>query len=652
MIFRIFATATLALMLGFCPALAQSPEEDGAILVSALAAADSDDWLSAVTIAERLSDPVAVEIIDWMRLRAGEGTFAEYEFFLTENADWPGLKLLQKIGERTLPENLSPARVLAYFSAIAPQTGLGVIRYAAAQNQLGRADEARQEVVRAWLGLTLTPSELAQLSDEYNGFLAEYHAQRLDWLLWEGQTKAAEAMYDLVSEPQKKLAEARIGLQRAVNGVDALIAAVPASLTDDAGLAFDRFIWRVKKGYWDSANEMLNERTSSADALGRPAYWANRRRTFARRAMRLGDFDEAYRLASQHYLTEGSNYADLEWLAGFLALKKMDDPARALTHFQNFRAAIRSPISVGRAGYWLGLTHEALGDAGAAQAAYAIGAAYQTSFYGQLAAERAGIDADARLRGYEMSPDWTVANFLTHESVRAGVLFYFAEKPLLARRFFSHESETLDPDAQEALGQLALDLELPNTALSIAKIAARSGTVLPDAYYPVTELASYSVDIPAELAMAIARQESELYVRAQSPAGARGLMQIMPATARQVAGKLGIEYSHNRLLNDWRYNARLGTAYLAELIVDFDGSYLLAVAAYNAGPTRVRQWIKDYGDPRHDDVDPVVWIETIPYRETRNYVQRVMEALFVYRARISGEVPDLMLESELAHSTL
>ncbi len=647
-----FAAASLAAMVFYAPIAAQTPEKDGAILASALDAANSKDWLTAASVAEGLSDPVGVEIIDWMRLRAGEGTFAEYEFFLSENADWPGLKRLQQVGERTIPVDLAPARVLSYFSSRLPQTGTGVIRYAAAQTALGREAEASAEVVRAWQGMTLTSAEMRQLSDEYAGVIEGLHSKRLEWLLWEGHTKSAEAMYEFVSDPEQKLAEARIGLQRGINGVDALVAAVPAALADDPGLAYDRFTWRIKKGFWDSASEMLEERTNSLEMLGRPEYWASRRRGFARRAMRMERIEQAYELASQHYLTSGSDYADLEWLSGFLALKKMDDPAQALVHFQNFHAAIKSPISMGRAGYWLGLTHEALEDPDAAQQAYAMGAEFQTSFYGQLSAERAGIAADTRLQGYDLPPDWTVAEFLTHESVRVGVLFYFAEEPLFARQFFSHESESLSRQGQEALGQLAIDLELPNTALAIAKIAARSGTVLPDAYYPVTELAFYSVDISGELAMAIARQESELYAGAQSHVGARGLMQVMPATAQEVANKLGIEFSRNRLLSDWRYNARLGTAYLAGLIEDYDGNYLLAVAAYNAGPSRVNGWIKDYGDPRLPDVDPVVWIETIPFRETRNYVQRVMEALFVYRARISGEVPELTLKTELSQTGL
>ncbi len=634
------------------PVLAQSPEEDGAVLASALDAARSKDWLTAITIAQTLSDPVATDIIDWMRLRAGEGTFAEYEFFLSENADWPGLKRLQKVGERTIPKGLPPARVLSYFSVRPPQTGLGVIRFAAAQSQLGRIAEAGEEVIRAWQIMDLTLAELRQLAEEYNDVLQSYHNDRLDWLLWEGKIVDAEAMFEFVSEGPQKLAEARIGLQRGATGVDALVAAVPAALADDPGLARDRFVWRAKKGFWDSANEMLQERTVSADLLGRPEYWASRRRTLARRAMRAERYDLAYELASQHFLSGGSNYADLEWLAGFVALKKQNDPAKALVHFQNFSAAVRSPISTGRAGYWLGITYVELDNPDAARASFARGAEFQTSFYGQLAAEQAGIAADSRLQGYDLPPDWTVADFLIDESVRAAVLFYFAEEPLLARQFFSHVSERLSAQEQEALGQLTIDLELPHTALAIAKIAARSGTVLPDAYYPVTELAYFSIDIPGELAMAIARQESELYARAQSSVGARGLMQVMPDTAREVANEIGIEFSRNRLLSDWRYNARLGTAYLAGLIEDYDGSYLLAVAAYNAGPSRVNRWIKDYGDPRLSTIDPVVWIETIPFRETRNYVQRVMEALFVYRARISGAVPELTLESELGQTAL
>ncbi|HIP22095.1 MAG TPA: lytic transglycosylase domain-containing protein, partial [Rhodobacteraceae bacterium] len=426
-----------------------------------------------------------------------------------------------------------------------------------------------------------------------------------------------------------------------------LIAAIPRALQNDAGLAYDRFVWRAKKGYSESAIELLLARSTSEASLGRPEKWASRRRTYARRAMRAGDADLAYRIASSHFLPSGSNYADLEWLSGYLSLRKLGNAPRAVQHFQRFRQAIASPISMGRAGYWLGEAHVAAGDENSASQAFLMGARYQTSFYGQLAASRIGAAPDALLAGPEFPPDWTTAPFLAEDTVRAGVLFYFAGEPARAKMFLTHAASRLDVRGRAAMAQLLLDLDEPHIALRIAKGAATNGDVIAAPYYPLHGLAEFSEAVPPALAMSIARQESEMNAAARSPVGALGLMQVMPATAKTVARGLGISYSARRLGADWQYNARIGTAYLAQMLERFDGSVLLAAAAYNAGPSRADRWIRDYGDPRLESVDAVDWIESIPFRETRNYVMRVLEAQFVYRARISGQVGPLTLAAEL-----
>lgn len=363
--------------------------------------------------------------------------------------------------------------------------------------------------------------------------------------------------------------------------------------------------------------------------------------------MRAGNTDLAYWLASQHDLKTGSNYADLEWLSGYISLTQMDAPKQALAHFKSFRDAVKSPISLGRAGYWLGRVYEKLGQFDDAAKAYALGAKYQTSFYGQLSAEKLGSEPDTTLSGKENIVDWRQADFLKTAPIRAGVLFHYADDPARMRWFFSHVAEKLDRTGLNQLADLALELDRPNVALAVAKQAARRGIILPKSYFPVTELATYSVDVPPEIAMSIARRESELSPTAISPAGARGLMQVMPATARKVAKDIGVSYSKARLTSDWRYNAQLGTAYLGGLLEIFEGSYILAFAGYNAGPHRAEAWIEEFGDPRDSLVDQVNWIEHIPYRETRNYVMRVMESLHVYRARLKGKTPPLQLTLDL-----
>ena len=639
-----------SLVLCFAPAFAfsNSAEENGDLLSSALAAMAEKDWVTAEHFAGKISDSAAADLVLWERLRQGEGSWDEYERFLAEHADWPGLQRLRRAGEEVIPRNHDPVSVRRFFEAQPPQTGTGSLRLAEALQAQGRTADARAEAIRAWRDMTLAPHEEAELLDRYGGALSRYHADRLDNLLWDGQTRAAERMLGLVTDPQARLAKARIGLQRADKGVDGLINSVPRSLADDPGLAFDRFMWRVKKERWDDAEALLLERSGTVESLGRAESWSNRRRGFARRAMRAGEPQKAYLLASQHGLVSGSNYADLEWLSGYITLTYLKSPEQALFHFTRFWGAVDSPISVGRAGYWLGRAYEALGRNEEAVQAYRLGAGFQTSFYGQLAAERIDVSSDASLTGKADFPNWRKAGFVGSGPIRAALLLNHAQELSMTRWFFTHVAETQDETGLLQLSQLALELGQPNVALSVAKEAAKRGIVLPESYFPVTELATFSVDVDPEIAMSIARRESELNEAAVSPAGAQGLMQIMPGTARDVSRDLGVEYSKARLTSDWRYNAKLGTAYLGGLLKLYDGSYLLAFAAYNAGPNRVNQWIEEYGDPRDSVIDKVNWIEHIPYRETRDYVMRVMESLHVYRARLSGRAQPVRITQDMS----
>jgi soluble lytic murein transglycosylase len=626
---------------------ANSEEENAELLSMTYDAIENGDWVTADHYASQISDPVGVALVTWERLRIGDGDWSEYRGFLNMHGDWPGLKRLRRQGERVILKSADPAHVRAYFETQLPQTGAGSLRLAEAYAAVGREGYARTEVIRAWTEISLRGQDEIALYAKYKGVLQQHNLERLDNLLWQGLTREAERMLGKVSDGNVKLARARISLQRASKNIDAKISAVPKDLQSDPGLAYDRFRWRVKKGRWDDAQELLAGQTGSAKKLGRPEAWGSRRRGFARRAMRAGDAELAYWLASQHSLTQGSNFADLEWLSGYISLIKMKAPKQALTHFMNFKGAVNSPISLGRAGYWLGRTYETLEQFDQASKAYGEGADYQTSFYGQLAAEKLGLTPDQSLSGTQNIPDWRQADFMNSSVIRAGLLFHYADDQSHMRWFFTHVAETLDKVSLSQLADLALEMDRPNVALAVAKEAAKRGMVLSKSYFPVTDLATYSVDVAPEIAMAIARRESELNESAISSAGARGLMQIMPATARAVSKDIGVKYSKQRLTTDWRYNAQLGTAYLGGLLELFEGSYILAFAGYNAGPHRAETWITEFGDPRDGLVDQVNWIEHIPYRETRNYVMRVMESLHVYRARLKGKTPPLQLTMDL-----
>lgn len=615
-------------------------------VAAAMPAIGAGDWQKAATLIGPAGQ-IGRDILDWHRLRDGAATFEEYQDFVSRRPDWPGMPLLRKSGESSISNDTHPNRIIAYFVGQSPQTGTGALRLAAALRSIDADDLAAATVVKAWRELSLTADEQAAFLSRYGPLLATHHAARQDALLWRSLASEAERMMPLVDAGTAKLAAARIALIRKDNGVDARIAAVPAALTDDPGLAYARFQWRDSKGRIEDATSLMQERSASAAALGQPEAWSPRRRDLARQLMRDGKAKEAYRLASRHYLTEGNDYSDLEWLSGFIALTDLDDPETALTHFRRLRIAVATPISLGRAGYWEGRAYEALGRTEDARAAYEFGAEYQSSYYGLLAAEKAGLPMDAGLVGTETYADWRDGSFVNSSVFQAAMLFRAADQPLLFTRFLRHLAESLTPEEQGQLAEMALQLDHPYTAVYLAKYAADGGVVHMRPYFPVPDLAKTDFPVPTELALSIARRESEFYASAQSPAGARGLMQVMPGTAKLMAAKLGMPYELGRLISDPGYNATLGSAYLAHLIEQFGPAYALVAAGYNAGPGRPRSWMNTYGDPRDPKVDAVDWVEHIPFNETRNYVMRVMESVVIYRARLSGQTGPIRLSEEL-----
>ena len=631
--------------MAFTPVTAQDRPAPAALAAAILAISDAD-WPEAQRRATAAGQ-LGKDIVEWHRLRAGNGPLADYRAFMDKHADWPGLILMHRKGEAQITSATPPKDVIAYFNDQTPDSGHGVLQLARAYTANEQTGDAAAGVVLAWRTFALTKSEHNAFLATYRDLLTPHHIARLDMLLWRGRFRDARRMYPLVSADWQALAEARIALRRMAGNVDTLIKAVPKALQPDPGLAYERFLWRAKKGFSAEAVELLLERSISAESLGEPERWANRRRQLARQMMRQGDGMTAYRIAASHHLGEGSNFADLEWLSGYLALRYLNDPVIALAHFQSFRVAVSSPISLGRAGYWEGRAYAAMGDAGSAQASYAFGAEYQTSFYGLLAAEQAGFSMDAALTGAETFPDWNTAEFMSSEVLQAALLLYKANQKALAKRFFLQVAERLERSELGQLADLALALNEPHIALMIAKQGARRGIVLPRAYYPLHDLAKEDLPVATELALAIARRESEFNPGVESGVGAKGLMQLMPRTAQSVADELELDFEVGRLLTDWRYNARLGSTYLARLQDEFGKSPVLISVGYNAGPSRARSWITAFGDPRSAEVDVVDWIEHIPFRETRNYVMRVAESLPVYRARLTGRTPPLNLIKEL-----
>ncbi len=640
---------TLILSLALAhPAAAERPRP----LAHAMEAMRSGDWTTAAKIAARDGE-VAADLVEWHRLRAGRGSYAEVTAFLSRRPDWPGEPYLRKQSERAVIGR-KDSEVLAFFDSHPAQTPDGVLRHATALARTGAQDRADALVISTWQEMPMGSAAQGLFLANHAELLKPHHAARLDRMLWDGAFENARRLYRLVSKADVAVAKARIALRQQANGVDGLIAQVPASHIKTPGLQYERFVWRVRKGRWDDAKELLRTSSTNAAALGDPEAWANRRRSLARDEMRDGAPDRAYELAARHFLSSGSSYADLEWLAGYIALRKLNEPETALQHFRNHDAAVRSPISKGRSGYWRGRALEAMGDVAAADQAYTDAAQYQTSFYGLLAADRAGLPFDDALAAETVAGDWRRSPIADDPVFIAGMLLQASGQLNLAERFWTHLAESLDRDTAALLAEAALEMEQPHLAVMIGKRTARRAVVVPRGYYPLHPLADRDLPMAPEMLLAIARRESEFDPNVQSGAGARGLMQIMPATGREIAANLGRrgEHSTERLISDPVYNAELGATYLAGLAARFRGNVVMMSAGYNAGPGRPDRWMVTNGDPRRDDIDMVDWIEHIPFRETRNYVMRVTESLPIYRARLGKDPMPVPFLEELKGSTL
>jgi len=617
--------------------------QDG--LAAALRLAAVPDWDGA-----RAAAPagVAQDLVEWHRLRAGDGTLTEYEAFVARHPDWPGLPLLREKAEVAVARSTSPDRVLAWFAAAPPSTGGGSVAFVRALLAQSRITEAESEGMRAWASLPFaTKAEEEDMIALLPDAVPLVHEVRLDRLLWEARRSEAERMLPRVSKGWQTLARARIALQDDAEGVNRLIEAVPASHTKDAGLAYERFAWRQRMGLDDDALALLLDRSNSPATLGDPAAWADRRANLARALLRSGRPEQAYRAAASHQLTGGAAYADLEFLSGFIALRRLGDPDRALAHFRHLEAAVSTPISLARSLYWQGRAEEAAGRDDAARAAYARAAANQTAFYGLLASERLDLSLDPALLDTTPPPDWRQAGFADSSVLDAALLLVQAGSRTLAKRFFLHLSGGLNATELAQLADLALELDDPHIAVLIAKAAAERGIIIPRAYFPVPDFVPDGLAVSRALALSIARRESEFDPAARSTADARGLMQVLPGTAKQMARALGLPYTEARLLSDPAYNVRLGAEYLAKMAEEFGPSIALIASGYNAGPGRPRRWITEFGDPRRPDVDVVDWVETIPFTETRTYVMRVTEGVVIYRAKLNGAAGPVRISAEL-----
>jgi soluble lytic murein transglycosylase len=646
-VFRIPLSLSLAIFtINLAVARAQTlSEADLQATRALLAAAQGGDWNRAYAAAGPVSDALPLKILHWMDYaRPGApGRFPDISTFIERNPDWPRQKALRKHAEEALAGE-SDAVAADWFKRFPPVSAAGKVRNAEIMLNSGDLEGGTSALRAAWIdgdfGALDERNFLARHSAEIR---IEDHEKRLDRLLWDGQSDAARRMLPLLPTDWRHLAEARLALAAQASNAEIVAARVPAQLRGDPGLIYEELHWYTKKDMINPAVQIL---LSGPGDLVRPTAWWAERQTIARQILATGNAALAYRLVEQHGLIEGNAYSEAEFLLGYIALRYMNDPALAFEHFARILTRVGTPYAQARAGYWGGRAAEAQAKPALAAKWYAAAADHMVTFYGQLAAHRLGDDAPPHPVPEPVPDAAELARFNQNEVVRATRIFLELGCREQSKTFLLNMADNATTPTQFAmLAALAETNGRIDLAIAVAKRAIEAGTPLMIHGYPVTAVPSGGA-VEHALLFAITRQESAFDREAVSSAGARGLMQLMPATASEIANKLQLPFSSERLA-DGTYNVLLGRAYLESLIDDFGGSYALAIAGYNAGPGRVRLWLRDYGDPRGGKVDMVDWIENIPINETRNYVQRVLENLQIYRGQV-GRNSAFSLASDLA----
>ena len=597
-----------------------------------------------------IADPVARKLAEWIILRSDDNgaSVERYRAFIAGNPSWPSQTFLRRRLEAALwDDHRDDATVWAWFENESPLSAKG--KFALARVMLSRGDRANAErLVRdAWRNDAMSEDTESTALDLFGALLTPGDQKaRMDLMLYGSEHEAALRAARRLGAAEVALAKARIASYRKASNARALLDAVPRELHGDPGYIFSRIqLLRREEKFAEAAQLMLGAPKDPARLYNVDEWWIERR-LLSRKMLDIGERRTAYLIARDAALPARDIYkTEQEFTAGWIALRFLTDPALAAQHFARIGVGSVNPTTLARAGYWQGRAAEAAGHTQEARAAYTAASAQSTSYYGQLARAKLGlpqIELNAapagRGRGIERL-----------EIVRAAQLLYNLDEREIAVPIFADMGENGDPDALVGLGELASRYGDARNMLLVGKAALNRGLPFDFYAYPVTGIPpfkSIGPDVEQSIVFAIARQESAFNPAVVSPAQAYGLMQVTPDAGRYVCKKYGASFDLGRMKNDPMYNAALGAAELGGLIEDYRGSYIMTFAAYNAGRGSVKKWVDRYGDPRDPRVDAVDWVELIPFSETRNYVQRIMENLQVYRARFGGGTR-LQIEADL-----
>ena len=613
-----------------------------------MSAIRAGQFAEAEAEAAAYADPVARKLAVYYRLLAEGGASArEIAEFEAANPDWPNHALLEKRRQEAIARDPDDAAVRDACAARPVTASRALMRCADALSAGGDAGAATADARRAWVVSSESAADLAGFLARWKSVLRpEDERARFEQLEQAGNPEAARQVARLTLA-DRPAAQARLALRHDAPNAAELLAKLPQAERDSPPVVLDEARWK-RRGKREAEALALwkakGETAEQAAPLDRRAdFWAERS-ALARRLLVLGDAAGAYAMADDRWQT-GAPAAEAAFLAGFIALRRLDRPAEAVAHFEAL-AQGKAAITQARAFYWLARARAAQGQD--ARPDYARASAYPLTFYGQLAARAAGADEASLAQhvrgladpGFNTDAAWS---FAARELVRAAAMLTSWGEFGRARAFLTQAQETVPEPAQQTLAaRLALALGMPDTAVSIARRMGLQGLALPVSGWPEPVSAPAGPLDPA-VTLALIRQESSFDGGVVSSAGARGLMQLMPATAAAEARRAGGSVTEAELTGDPARNMELGAAYMHTILASFGGSLPLAVAAYNAGPHRVEQWLRDNGDPRTGQVDMLDWIELIPFEETRNYVERVLESVVVYQARLGESAAGTMI---------
>ena len=614
-------------------------KKDFNLAKKAISEMKNNRWSSALDLSKKAKDKSIYNFIQWRHLltKGNKASFYDYMNFIEKNQDYPRIGRVKYLAEHKLSaDKISPKKIINWFGSSEPLSGYGKLILGESLVLVGDQQKGIELIKDGWINAQLSKSELRFFRKKFRKYLtAEDYIKRADYLAWNNKYWDLKRLLRYLPKDYELLYNARQLLMSKSYGVDNAISKVPTKFKNDAGLNYDRLKWRRKRGRVDSSVEILLKIKNTEDYLVRPDKWWTEREIISRSLIYKKKYELAYKIASNHALTDGPEFAAAEWMSGWIALSFLNDPLLAKDHFENFYDNVGYPISVARGAYWLGRTYKKLNYEELSVKWFTEAANYLTTYYGQLAFMEINPGKKFELsKDIEVEKDYR-KTFFKKDIVKLIYLLDELDEDKYAKFMLRHlANEDIENGSEILAAELATNIDRYDFAIQISKIASYEKRFHNKYNYPIISTPKFinGRKIPdSAFILSIIRQESEFDLSANSHAGAKGLMQLMPYTAKLVAKQAKLPYSRSRLTTDAEYNINLGSHYIAGLILEYDGAYPFAIAAYNAGPKRVRYWKKINKNPQKNQVDYIDWIELIKFKETRNYVQRVLENYNVYR---------------------